>query len=186
MSTVVNKTTFQVIPLANTPDYDPIDWLINPVFPQCASKYWKLVGETLEEMTQLEKDEVDYSTSATVYMIAEKQLLTGQNGHDYEANANALINPAMPACEIRYTKVVAGAVVEMTAIEKNIVDHPQVPKEAIRRDLSNINNINKLRADSVLIKNKVKAGNFTADDTAAALLNLAETNIALLDMIINL
>lgn len=186
MSTVVHKTTFQVILNANTPDFPTSEYLINPTIPACDKKWWKLVGETLEEMTLGEKDEVDYSTAATVYLIAEKQLLTGKNGHDYEANTNALINPTMPACDIKYTKVVTGAVVEMTAIEKNVVDHPQQPIEQIRKDLSNIANINKLRADANSMINQVNSNNFTTEDIIPAIKKQAETQKAILDMILKL
>src|SRR5659263_685219 len=152
MATVVNKITFQVIPLENTPDYPEASWLVNPTLPNCEKKYWKLVGETLEEMTQGEKDEVDYSTASTIYLIAEKQLITEKNGHDYEANSNAIINPSMPpGVPLHHTKVVLGEVVEMTAIEKNIIDHPAPGIEPIRRDLNNIPNILKLRSDSNIL-----------------------------------
>lgn len=186
MSIVVNKADFRVIYNANTPDFLDGNWLINPVIPNCASKYWKLVGETLEEMTQAEKDEVDYSTASTIYLIAEKQLLSGKNGHDYEGNPNALINPTMPNCDIRYTKVVAGAVVEMTDIEKNIVDHPQQPIEPIRRDLNNISNIHKLRLDSISIINQINTNAFSSEDIIPAIKKIVVTHKAILDMILNL
>ncbi len=186
MSTVVNKTNFTVIRNANTPDFMDGNWLINPIIPNCASKYWKLVGETLEEMTQAEKDEVDYSTASTIYLISEKQLLSNKNGHDYEGNPNALINPTMPNCDIKYTKVVAGQVVEMTDIEKNIVDHPQQPIEPIRRDLNNISNIHKLRLDSISMINQINANAFSSEDIIPSMKKIAETQKAILDMILKL
>ena len=58
MSTVVNKTTFQVILSANTPEYDPNEWLINPDIPSIydgngdfveykPKRHWKIDGENL-------------------------------------------------------------------------------------------------------------------------------------------
>lgn len=187
MSTVVHKTTFQVIVNANTPDFPTSEWLINPVLPPCGSKYWKLVGETLQEMTQIEKDEVDYITASTIYLIAEKELLTGKNGHDYEGNANAIINPVMPpGVPLKYTKVVGGIVVEMDAIEKNIVDHPPPIIEPIRRDLNKVNNINKLRADANAMIVQINSNNFTTADIIPAMKKQAEAQKAVLDMILNL
>lgn len=187
MSIVVNKTTFLVIRNANTPDYPTSDWLINPEIPVCESKYWKLVGEVLEEMTQAEKAEVDYCTASTIYLIEEKALLTGKNGHDYESDINAIINPVMPDCDLKYTKVVAGEVVEMSDIEKNIVDHPQAPIEPIRRDLNKIHNIHKLRSDSARTVSQINTSNFSFEvDTVPAIKKIAETQKAILDMIVNL
>lgn len=59
MATVVNKTTFEIIESAHTPNYSPAEWIINPQLPDCAKKYWKLVGNSIHEMTQEEKDAVD-------------------------------------------------------------------------------------------------------------------------------
>jgi len=67
MSTVVNKTTFQVRRSVNTPDFPTSSWLVNPpglVTLEAASvppKYWKLngTGDDLEEKTTGEKDTQD-------------------------------------------------------------------------------------------------------------------------------
>jgi hypothetical protein len=69
MSRVVNKTTFESIDSANTPDYSTDDWLVNPasfdalVSGSVPRKYWKVnaTDDDLEEMTQTEKDVVDAS-----------------------------------------------------------------------------------------------------------------------------
>jgi hypothetical protein len=43
----------------HTPDYDPRDWLINPKIPECSQKYWKLSGDMITEMREVEKTAVD-------------------------------------------------------------------------------------------------------------------------------
>lgn len=60
MALVVNRETFQVIPLANTPDYPPEQWLINPVMPEGVPyRYLKVVGDEIVEMSAEEKYVVD-------------------------------------------------------------------------------------------------------------------------------
>lgn len=59
MANVINRTTLQYLQSVNTPDYSSIDWIINPVLPNCLAKYWKIVGDLVLEMTQEEKDAVD-------------------------------------------------------------------------------------------------------------------------------
>lgn len=62
MATVLNKETKQLILSANTPDYDPSEWLINPDLSSVDSvpkKYWKIVGDQVVEMSPAEKSEVD-------------------------------------------------------------------------------------------------------------------------------
>jgi hypothetical protein len=62
MATVVHKTTFQILSSVNTPDFDPAQWLVNPdltALDGVPTKYWKLSGNAVIEMTQTEKDAVD-------------------------------------------------------------------------------------------------------------------------------
>lgn len=62
MANVVNRTTVQYLLTVNTPDYDPTDWIINPDLSALASvpqKYWKVVGDTVVEMTSGEKTTAD-------------------------------------------------------------------------------------------------------------------------------
>jgi len=125
MSLVVHKTTFEVIELANTPDYMDGNWLINPILPNCEKKFWVLEGELFREMSLVEKEELAYSTESTIYLIDIKKLLTKQNAHAYENDPNAIINPIMLLnVPLKYTKVVDGTVVEMTQVEKDVVDLP--------------------------------------------------------------
>jgi len=62
MSDVVNKLTGQYLTSVNTPDYDPVDWLINPDLSAVAGvpqQYWKVENDAVVEMDQAEKDAVD-------------------------------------------------------------------------------------------------------------------------------
>lgn len=80
MATVVNKSTFEIIQSANTPDYDPAFWLINPpsldfMVANVPIRYWKvsLDGLDLEEMTPAEKLAVD--TDPDNLAVAKASLL---------------------------------------------------------------------------------------------------------------
>jgi hypothetical protein len=60
MANVINRTTGQYLVSVNTPDYLPADWIINPSVPDgVAQKYWKVVGDSVVEMTAEEKAQVD-------------------------------------------------------------------------------------------------------------------------------
>ena len=62
MSNVLNRTTKDYLESVNTPDYPIADWIISPDLSDVAgvpSRYWKIVGDTVSEMNQSEKDAVD-------------------------------------------------------------------------------------------------------------------------------
>ena len=62
MADVLNRTTKQYLPSANTPDYPVSDWIINPDVSAVAgqpTKYWKINGDTVSLMSQAERDAVD-------------------------------------------------------------------------------------------------------------------------------
>ena len=132
MANVLHRITRQYLKSKNTPNYPVEDWIINPVLPNCDKKYYVIEGNIVREMTQLEKNNLIYSTESSVYLVEEKQLLNNINGHDYESNSNAIINSIIPDCDIKYTKVVNDSVVEMTAEEKYIVDLPDLKREWIQ------------------------------------------------------
>lgn len=124
MSNVLHKITKQYLKSVNTPDYMDGNWLINPILPDCEPSEWIIEGNIVRVMTQIEKDALSYSIKSIVYLIIEKQLLTNINGNDYEVDSNVIINPVMPSCNIKYTKVINNVVVEMTQEEKDVVDLP--------------------------------------------------------------
>lgn len=59
MADVVNRTTLEYRESVHTPDFDPAQWLINPVLPFCERKYWQIDGDLLSEMNAGEKAAVD-------------------------------------------------------------------------------------------------------------------------------
>lgn len=140
MSKVINKSTFKIIEFANTPDYMDGNWIINPTIPSCDKRYWKILNNDIVEMSPEEKNMVNYKTLSTIYLIEEKQLLQNQNGVEFENNINAIINPLMPSCDIKYTKVVDNKVIEMTTDEKLIVDKPDVERINSKINVSELYN----------------------------------------------
>lgn len=62
MSSALHRTTLKLVTSVNTPDYPTGTWVINPDMSPVAAvptKYWKLTGDALSEMSQAEKDVVD-------------------------------------------------------------------------------------------------------------------------------
>lgn len=73
MAAVINRTTLVYHKSVNTPDYPPADWIINPDMSavEGVSKiYWKVVGDTVVEMDQSEKDAVDAAQAAAATAAA--------------------------------------------------------------------------------------------------------------------
>ncbi len=58
--------------------------------------------------------------------------------------------------------------------------------EPIRRDLKSVSNIQKLRADSISKINRINSNNFPTEDIIPAIKEIAETQKAILEMILNL
>ena len=66
MSAVLNRTTKQFIPSANTPDFPVIDWIINPDLSAVGgfpSRYWIITGDIVTLMTPAERAAVDLAIS---------------------------------------------------------------------------------------------------------------------------
>ncbi len=62
VSSVIHRSTGEFRPSVNTPDYSPLEWIINPDLSNVSKvpqKYWKVVGEAVVEMTSSEKTTVD-------------------------------------------------------------------------------------------------------------------------------
>ncbi len=59
MATVLHKTTKQLLKSVHTPNYPSSDWIHNPDMSSVAgvpSKYWKVTGDVITEMSAAEKD----------------------------------------------------------------------------------------------------------------------------------
>lgn len=65
MASVLNRTTMEFIPSANTPDFDPADWIINPDLSAVAGqpqRYWiidPLGSDTVRLATPAEQTAID-------------------------------------------------------------------------------------------------------------------------------
>jgi hypothetical protein len=60
MADVFHRTKRVFLPSVNTPEYDPVEWIINPApLPTCDRRYWKAQGDAVVEMTTEEKAAVD-------------------------------------------------------------------------------------------------------------------------------
>lgn len=62
MSTVLHRITKQYIKSADTPQYPPVDWIINPdlsAVQNVPRHYIKIVGNVVSEMSRTEKDVID-------------------------------------------------------------------------------------------------------------------------------
>lgn len=60
MASVLNRTTLQFIPSANTPDYPESEWIINPDLSYVEGvdkKYWVLYGDSIREMSDEAKED---------------------------------------------------------------------------------------------------------------------------------
>ena len=137
MAEVINRNTKICKRSVNTPKFQEPEWMVinGLILPECTVKWWVIEADYIREMTQVEKDELAYSTESTIYLITEKQILTRKNGNEYEDNTDAIINPVMPGCDLKYTKVVDGLIVEMTVEEKAVVDAPEIEKELSITDI---------------------------------------------------
>lgn len=129
MANVLNKITKKYKESVNTPDYDnPTgkywdngNWIINPdknIIDTVPEKHWIIENNTLREMTQDEKDELEYNTNSTIYSIATGVVLTKQDGRYHEGNLDSIINPTMPENGWEYGKVVGGELLPMTEEER--------------------------------------------------------------------
>ena len=61
MATVVHRETLRVLYRANTPDFSPDVWVINPVIPDAPKRHWEspITGDTILLKPQGKRDEAD-------------------------------------------------------------------------------------------------------------------------------
>lgn len=74
MSNVINKKTLQYLKSVHTPDYPKVDWLVNPVLPKCAAKYWKIKSRKVVAMTKVEKAKVDSDLAEKVVALEKAHI----------------------------------------------------------------------------------------------------------------
>ena len=92
MADVLNRLTKQLLRSVNTPDYPPTEWIVNPDLSQVASvpwRYWKIVGDSLIEITPEEKSIVDQPLPKTelfpfelLSLLRPGQIIAVQTSYD--------------------------------------------------------------------------------------------------------
>ena len=84
MSSVIKRTSpYTYLESVNTPEYPSATWLQNPDLSGVsgvAQYYWKVVGDTVVEMNQTEKDAVDAARDAASDAILKKQIKVAKTG----------------------------------------------------------------------------------------------------------
>jgi hypothetical protein len=84
MSSVIKRTpnsvgVYEFRQSVNTPDFDPVEWLINPdtsLLVGVPTIYWKVVVDNVEEMTAAEKSAVDVAHDPpSLQFIASSKLV---------------------------------------------------------------------------------------------------------------
>jgi hypothetical protein len=79
MANVLQRTTLELRFSVNTPDYDSSIWIINPDLSNVVGvpkRYWKIVGNTISEMNQSEKDAVDSALLPSIKAQKKSSLRT--------------------------------------------------------------------------------------------------------------
>ncbi len=136
MANVLNRLTKEQLYSVNTGDYQTADWIINPNLSAVSgipSKYWKITGDVVSEMSQEEKEVVDYpylTGLVVVYdpddpVVANRVVLVipGTLLTNFDEASNVLQDPVLPNnVPFKYMKVSVGALIEMTSGEKDDVD----------------------------------------------------------------
>ena len=74
MASALHRTTKQYLESVNTPDYDVADWIINPdlaAVDGISTKYWKITGDSVSEMTPEEKDDPKVLNRSRIRRVAQ-------------------------------------------------------------------------------------------------------------------
>ena len=77
MAAVLNRTTKQYLPSANTPDYPVEDWIINPDMSAVIgvdSRYWRITGDVVSLMSEQDRNALDAAAVQSVRDAAVAQL----------------------------------------------------------------------------------------------------------------
>jgi hypothetical protein len=135
MANVLNRLTKIYLQSVNTPDYPVNDWIVNPDLSNVAgvpSRYWKIVGDTITEMSVEEKEELNepdrvgtiakYDPDDEIVPNRVIFLFASVRIHSFDGVSNTVEVVLLPNVANKYLKVEDGDVVEMTSDEKADVD----------------------------------------------------------------
>lgn len=100
MATVLNRNTLTLLSSVHTPNYPTEDWIVNPDLSAVVSvptRYWKIVGDVVSEMIQVEKDVVDAAgldaLKASRYVeIDTKTASLIRVGFEYPASSGTIVS----------------------------------------------------------------------------------------------
>lgn len=112
------------LPTAHTPDYTPpttSDWLMNPDLSGVSGvdpKYWEVVGETVSEMSQADKDAVDAA-------------ILGAHNSSTEALIKSRLAPVTPLDGITATVEASGLVLTVNINSVVVNDQTTVTSDAV-------------------------------------------------------
>ena len=85
MANVLNRTTKEFRPSANTPDFPVQDWIINPDLSAVvgfATRYWKITGDAVTLMTAPEREAQDDADVTAAAAGAEGEAELFGDGED--------------------------------------------------------------------------------------------------------
>ena len=109
MANVLNRTTKEFRRSVNTPDFPVENWIINPDLSsliETDSKYWVIEGDTVRDMTDVEKDVVDADEASATEVAAKTA-------------AKAVIDGADPVMNKTLTAIAEVIQDELQALKNN-------------------------------------------------------------------
>lgn len=150
MSNVLNRTTKEYLISVSTGFYSTASWIINPDMSAVVgvpSKYWKITGDVVSEMSQAEKDAVDYPNLTGLVVVYDPSdaivgnrlvlVLPAVLLINFDGVQNVLQNPVLPNnVMFKHMKYKSGSLEEMSDAEKNTVNE-YVPIERNRQLIIN-------------------------------------------------
>lgn len=124
----MDKATLKIVDRSgDTPEFPRDKYIINPDEEMMVSvprEYWKVDGDILREMTQAEKDELEYATNTRIYFLSSGTLSPPLNGNDWDPeDSTIIINPVIPDIGLEYSKPIAGELVPMNTDERAQYDY---------------------------------------------------------------
>lgn len=135
MSDVLNRTTKLYLKSVHTPSYPTSDWIINPnlsAVVNVPSKYWKITGDIVSEMSQAEKNAVDYPILSGLVVVYDQSdpvvagrlvlVLPTTLLINFDGVASTMQDPVLPNVMFKYMKHNGNSLVEMSKAEKDTVD----------------------------------------------------------------
>lgn len=129
MSDVLNRHSLQILTSVNTPDYDPVDWVINPDLSPVAGvspDFWVLEGDTLREMTQAEKDAqaaAQLPAVKTARVQAMSNAVTAFVAQHYDVAHQSMLNSLLAAAAVQQDAARAAYIMSALAWVESVMTY---------------------------------------------------------------